>query len=192
MEGKLPATVTGLGSMAKGAYELTQEQLGSKVLAPREKEKAIQQVLPRGLQRIHYGQAILDQQSNLLGQISPQAQQIAAMTGSRSLEEAQLRSKEHNIKQQSQQISAQAKQADDSLTKSLLYGNPQQQDMAFNKWMGTYVELAPKGKQPNIDNVVNDLIDRVIGSSTLPEERDVLKERITDLLLRQGYANNKE
>lgn len=191
MEGKLPATLTGLGSMAKGAYDLAQEQMGNKVLAPREKEQAIQQVLPRGLQRVHYGQDVLDQQSNLLGQISPEAQKIAAMTGSRSLEEAQLRSKEHVIKQQSQSISQQAKQADSGLSKALLYGNQQQQDAAFNKWMDTYVELAPKGKQPNIDNVVNDLIDRVIGSSTLPDEREVLQRKITELLLRQGYANNK-
>lgn len=192
MEGKLPATITGLGGMAKGAYDLTQEQLGNKVLAPREKEQATQQVLPRGLQRIQYGQDVLDQQSNLLGTISPEAQKIAAMTGSRSLEEAQLRSKEHRIKQQSQQISAQAKQADTGLSKALLYGNTQQQDAAFNHWLDTYVQLAPKGKEPNIDNVVNDLVDRVIGSSALPEERDMLKDRVTELLLRQGYANTNE
>lgn len=192
MEGKLPATITGLGSMAKGAYDLAQEQMGNKVLTPREKEQAVQQVLPRGLQRIHYGQDVLDQQSNLLGQISPEAQKIAAMTGSRSLEEAQLRSKEHVIKQQSQQLSAQAKAADSNLSKSLLYGTQVQQDKAFDSWLNTYVELAPKGKMPNIDNVVNDLVDRVIGSSTLPEERDMLKERVTELLLRQGYANNEK
>lgn len=192
MEGKLPATLTGLGGMTKGAYDLAQEQLGNKVLAPREKEQAIQQVLPRGLQKIHYGQDVLDQQSNLLGTVSPEAQKIAAMTGSRSLEEAQLRSKEHRIKQQSQQISAQAKQADTGLSKALLYGNTQQQDAAFNHWLDTYVQLAPKGKEPNIDNVVNDLVDRVIGSSTLPEERDMLKDRVTELLLRQGYADQQK
>ena len=177
-DGLIPPALSGMGGFAKGAYALGKDALQGG-MNEGEKEAAWQAVLPRAFQKAMDTPDVYTKRGDLVGTVSPEAQQSAQLTGTRSLEEAAIRANEAQLIKQEKGVQNVKKQVLDDIVRSALYGKEINQESLANKLS----RLGALGEGIDQDQVMEAMLQEVITSKADPKLRAMMNQDTLRILL---------
>lgn len=177
--------------MASDAINAMYKLISNQPMTDREKEMAWQAVLPRFAQKAMDTNNVYDSKGKLLGTVSDESTMAAKLTGTRSLEEAQVRAKEANVQTGLKEINKMTTDSTNKLIKAVLYGTPEQADEALGEFTKTQQKLSEYGQADNIDEVFNSAVQEVINTSLTPEQRAIFSGKLDEVVYRLTREENE-
>lgn len=177
--------------MASDAVNAMYKLISNQPMTDREKEMAWQAVLPRFAQKAMDTNNVYDSKGKLLGTVSDESTMAAKLTGTRSLEEAQVRAKEANVQTGLKEINKMTTDSTNKLIKAVLYGTPEQADEALGEFTKTQQKLSEYGQADNIDEVFNSAVQEVINTSLTPEQRAIFSGKLDEVVYRLTREENE-
>lgn len=179
-DGLIPPALSGMGNFAKGAYELGKDAIQGG-MTPAEKESAWQAVLPRAVQKAQDTPDVYNKREDRLGVVSPAAQEAAKLTGTRSLEEANIRAKEATFRAREKGLQNTKTEMINQIVKSIVYNqdNPNLSDQ-FSK---VNDQLATYNMAITSDEIKSAIKEEIKRQILLKSENELSNKDVTRLML---------
>jgi hypothetical protein len=186
--GRAPAPISGLMKAGSAAYDLGKQALNMKSMSPEENEQAIGALLPKFAERWPQDQNVMDRSGKLLTKLTPQESLMSKALSAPTMTEAKAKSQETSLQVKTNQLSSLSTQRTDELSNAMLYGNKDKLNYAITRWADAQQQLAQAGMIKDINEPLNQVIQKAMDRATTPAQRDALKGNITNLLLRSQYG----
>lgn len=149
-----------------------------------EKQRVIQQLLPRQFGQLGKTTDILNKRDEKIGEISPEDLQAGNIFAGRSLAEAEIRGQEANVQERLRGQQERIKLADQRLITTLTApgANPAR---AIKNWTQSAMKFGEQGIISDPSKIIEGAFNREMGRMTTPQERAVLAQKYNEVLLRQ-------
>lgn len=170
--------------MATDAVTAAYKLVNGEPMSDREKELAWQAVLPRFAQKMMDTNQVYDSKDKLIGSVTDESTMSAKATGSRSIEEAELRATEANTQTGIKELQKMVNQRTDKTVKAILYGSEQQQEQALKEYLNLQDTLGKYNQVLDVDELITKTLDSSINTKLTPEERAIFNGNLDEVLYR--------
>ena len=191
-KGIVPAVV--LGRAGAAGMDLLQNAMGTKAMSPGDMEAATQKILPRGISRVMDNPEVYDTKGgDLLGRVSPEANEMSRATGVVSMEERQLRSIEGTKSERQRQLTQLAKDTTKELVKTILYEDrPEAKKQQIGEVQKQFSKLIKNGIPLSADTIQNAIVQELMDVNLTREQREIVAGQLTGILLRNNMEGEQE